>query len=103
MHTITPPTYSHLGQIFEYWAKKNPEQLAFLAPDRPSLTYTELDKQLRTLCETFQRLGLGPSARIAVLAPNGPELALAFLSCSGLCHLYPTQPCLQKRRIGVLP
>jgi len=93
------PTYSNLAQIFEYWAPKLPEQAALLAPNRLSLTHAELLKQLLVLRERFQHLGLGQSARIAVLAPNGPELALAFLSCATYATCAPLNPGYQKNEL----
>lgn len=96
MQEISPPASSTLAQIFEYWAQKNPEQAALLAPNRPSLTHAELVKQLSAARETFQHLGLGPSARIAVLAPNGPELAMAFLSSATYATCAPLNPAYQK-------
>jgi acyl-CoA synthetase (AMP-forming)/AMP-acid ligase II/aryl carrier-like protein len=100
MQEVSPPTCSNLAQIFEYWAQKNPEGAALLAPNRPSLTHAELFKQLTTLCETFQRLGLGQSARIAVLAPNGPELALAFLCTATYATSTPLNPTYQKDELA---
>ena len=100
MHTIAPPSYSHLGQIFEYWALQNPEQTALLAPERPSLTHAALGNKLATMGEKLQSLGLGESAHIAVLAPNGPELAMAFLTCAGYATCAPLNPAYQKDEIA---
>ena len=88
----SPLTYKNLFQIFEYWAQHNPEHPAVLAPNRPSLTYAALFDQLTTFREKFQDLGLGESARIAVLAPNGPELALAFLCSATSVTCAPLNP-----------
>ena len=93
-------TYSHLDQIFEYWALQNPEHAALLAPNRSSLTHASLVNQLATIREKFQSLGLGESARIAVLAPNGPELALAFLACAGYATCAPLNPAYQKDELA---
>ena len=93
---ISPVTYRNLAQIFEYWAQKNPEHVALQAPKRPSLTHAELVKQLSALREKFHHLGLGQSARIAVLAPNGPELALACLFSAMYATCAPLNPAYQK-------
>ena len=100
MHTIPPPSYSHLGQIFEYWALQKPEQTALLAPDRPSLTHAALGNHLATMSEKLQSLGLGESARMAVLAPNGPESAMAFLTCAGYATCAPLNPAYQKDELA---
>ncbi|MEX2494245.1 MAG: AMP-binding protein [Nitrospirales bacterium] len=89
-----PP--SHLAKIFEYWGQQHPAQAAILAPNRQTLTHAELWSQLTKLGQSFQRLGLGPSARVAILAPNGPELALAFLGSTSYATSAPLNPAYQK-------
>ena len=96
MEDISTVTYRNLVQISAYWAQKNPEQAALLAPNRPSLTYAELVKQLSALRETFHHLGLGQSARIAILAPNGPELALACFFFATYATCAPLNPAYRK-------
>ncbi len=93
---ITTPTLSNLAQIFKHWALQNPQGVALLAPNRAHLTYAELYAQIVTVGETLQQLGLGSSARIALLAPNGPELALAFLSTATFAMSAPLNPTYQK-------
>jgi oxalate---CoA ligase len=96
MQEMSLPTFNNLAQIFEHWAQKKPEQAALRAPNRPSLTHAELLKQLSSLRDRLQVLGLGPSARIAVLSPNGPELALAFLGSATYAACAPLNPAYQK-------
>ena len=93
---ISTPTFRNLAQIFKHWALQNPQGVALLAPNRAHLTFAELYAQIVTVGETFQQLGLGPSARIALLAPNGPELALAFLSTATFTMSAPLNPTYQK-------
>ena len=95
-----PLSSDHLTQIFEYWAQTNPDHPALLASDRPTLTYRKLCEQLTTLRDQFCQIGLDSSARIALIAPNGPELALAFLAsaCYAICA--PLNPTYQKDELA---
>ncbi|MDE0163288.1 MAG: AMP-binding protein, partial [Acidimicrobiaceae bacterium] len=58
---------------------------AIVAPDGSVLTHAELRSEVDRLAGRFRSLGLGPADRIAVVVPNGPEMALAFLAaaCTG--------------------
>ncbi len=58
---------------------------AIVAPDGSVLTHAELRSEVDRLAGRLRSLGLGPADRIAVVVPNGPEMALAFLAaaCTG--------------------
>jgi len=96
----SPLPYTHLLQIFEHWAQHNPEHPALLAPNRPSLTHAALVNQLTAFREKFQELGLGQSARVAILAPNGPELALTFLCSATSATCAPLNPAYKKDELA---
>ena len=100
MQSISHVTFSNLVQVVEYWAQQHPAQAALLAPSRPTLTHAELWSQLTTLGQSFQRLGFGQSARVAILAPNGPELALAFLGTATYAISAPLNPAYQKDELA---
>ena len=58
---------------------------AIVAPDGSVLTHGELRAEVDRLTGRLQSLGLGPADRIAIVVPNGPEMAIAFLAaaCTG--------------------
>ncbi len=58
---------------------------AIVAPDGGVLTHGELRAEVDRLAGRLRSLGLGPSDRIAIVVPNGPEMAVAFLAaaCTG--------------------
>jgi acyl-CoA synthetase (AMP-forming)/AMP-acid ligase II/thioesterase domain-containing protein len=51
-----------------------------LAPDRPPLSHGQLADGIADKLRQFREAGLGPEDRIAVVLPNGPEMAIALLS-----------------------
>lgn len=73
-------------------AKANPANPAILAPGSEPLTYQQLADQLHAAALQLTRWGLGPGERVAVVLPNGPEMATAFLAVSSVCTCAPLNP-----------
>ncbi len=69
---------------------------AFLAPGREPLRYDELLDLIERTGRRLRALGLGPGARIAVVLPNGPELASAFLALASCSACAPLNPALRR-------
>ena len=65
---------------------------AILAPDRPPLDHGALRRQAATLVETLNRAGIGTGERIAIVLPNGPEMASCFLCLAGGFATAPLNP-----------
>jgi acyl-CoA synthetase (AMP-forming)/AMP-acid ligase II len=53
---------------------------AILAPERPPLTHGGLRDLMRATVERLNGLGIGRGDRVAIVLPNGPEMATAFLA-----------------------
>ena len=71
---------------------RNPGAAAILAPNRLSLTYRGLCTQVEHAVGTLRSLGVGPSDRVAMVLPNGPETAVAFLAVSSAATSAPLNP-----------
>ncbi len=65
---------------------------ALLAPECTALSYRQLDHQLNTTIEQLRHFGVGPQDRIALVLPNGPEMAVALLAVSGAAIGAPLHP-----------
>ena len=65
---------------------------ALLAPSRASLTYVELRRQVESTVETLNALGIGRNDRVAIVLPNGPEMAAAFLAIAAGATTAPLNP-----------
>jgi amino acid adenylation domain-containing protein len=63
-----------------------------MAPGRPTLTYGHLRRQVQEGISTLNRLGFGRHDRIALVLPNGPEMAVAFLSVAAGAIAAPLNP-----------
>jgi acyl-CoA synthetase (AMP-forming)/AMP-acid ligase II len=69
-----------------------PDAAAIGAPERGTLTFDGLRKLLRTTATTLNSLGVGRNDRVAIVLPNGPEMATAFLAIAGAATTAPLNP-----------
>ena len=53
---------------------------AIRAPERPALTHAGLRAQAAYTVAALNRIGIGRGDRVAIVLPNGPEMAAAFIS-----------------------
>ncbi len=97
---MPPLPATNLEELFAHWAQQTPHNPALLGPGRSSLSFSQLGDHLRTFQETLREFGLGRGTRLALLAPNSPELALAFLcgSTSAICA--PLNPAYQREELA---
>lgn len=85
---------SHLSihNVIAEWATKSPDRLSILAPGRNPLTYSKLYDQTRYCVRTLNSMGIKRNNRVAVVMPNGPEMASAFLSIASGMTCAPLNP-----------
>ena len=65
---------------------------AIQSPGREDLMYRDLSRHLYTTALHISRLGIRPVDRLAVVLPNGPDMASAFLAISSVCICAPLNP-----------
>ena len=63
-------------------AGATPGDIAILAPGRRPLTYGRLRGHIHEVVTTLKGMGVGRNDRVALVLPNGPEMAAAFLAVS---------------------
>ncbi len=73
-------------------AELHPQALALGAPGRPSLTYARLRARVEEVVATLNVLGVGRNDRVAIVLPNGPEMAVAFLGVASGSTAAPLNP-----------
>ena len=69
-----------------------PHWAAIGAPDRPWLSYAGLADQSGRTLELLHRAGIGRGDRVAIVLPNGPEMAAAFLTVAQGAVTAPLNP-----------
>ena len=65
---------------------------AIAAPDRPPLTHGGLRDLMRRTAARLNALGIGRGDRVAIVLPNGPEMATAFVSVAAAATTAPLNP-----------
>lgn len=68
---------------------KNPEANVISAPGRTPLTYSRLYNFTEIIADQMSKLGIGRNDRLAIVLPNGPEIAVAFLAVSAIATSAP--------------
>ena len=66
--------------------------VALTAPDRPAMTYAALRRHVDLVGRQLAGNGLGPSDRVAIVLPNGPEMASAFMAVAAFMSAAPLNP-----------
>ena len=65
---------------------------AILAPERPTLTFGALRELADATVATLNALGIGRGDRVAIVLPNGPEMATAFVAVACGATTAPLNP-----------
>lgn len=81
-----------LRHLIEASAGRDPGAIAITAPGRMPLTYSRLLRHLNEVHHALNRSGVGCNDRVALVVPNGPELAAAFLSVAAAAVCAPLNP-----------
>lgn len=69
-----------------------PEQIAILAPERTPLTYEQMSMHVEKTVLELNKLGIRRNDRVALVMPNGPEMAVAFLAVAACATCAPLNP-----------
>jgi acyl-CoA synthetase (AMP-forming)/AMP-acid ligase II/thioesterase domain-containing protein len=73
-------------------AESHPDNIALLAPGRKGLTFHGLAAQVKEIAAQLRFRGIGPNDRVAVVLPNTPEMAAAFLGIACVATCAPLNP-----------
>jgi len=81
-----------LGDFLRSQAERSTAAPALGAPGRPWLAYGALFEQLEATVARLNSCGVGQGDRVAIVLPNGPELAVAFLAAAAGAAAAPLNP-----------
>jgi acyl-CoA synthetase (AMP-forming)/AMP-acid ligase II/thioesterase domain-containing protein/aryl carrier-like protein len=81
-----------IGEMIAYWAERTPGTPALLAPGRVSLTYGRLQERVSGIAGALRSKGVRREDRVAIILPNGPEMATAFLAAVSAAVCAPLNP-----------
>ncbi|QYK40866.1 MAG: AMP-binding protein [Paracoccaceae bacterium] len=77
-------------------AAHSPDAPALGAPDRPWLTYGGLRSLTETTAAALHAAGIGRGDRVAIVLPNGPEMAAAFVTVAQAATTAPLNPAYRR-------
>ena len=86
------PSPDTILQVLETRAQLTPEAVALVSPARRPLTYAALLDQATRTSEHLRGAGIRARDRVAVVLPNGPEMAAAFLGVAAAASCAPLNP-----------
>src|SRR5215472_2169645 len=91
--------FSSLLHILEHQARRIPDAPAILAPGRAPLSYGRLYGHVEQTGRTLRALGIGCHDRVAMVLPNGPEMAVAILAVAGNAACAPINPAYEAKEL----
>ncbi len=91
------PESNSIYKLLKIRGEKNPEAIAFAAPERTPLTYGRLLSQVEGTVKTLRTFGLNRNDRVAIVLPNGPEMAVAFVAVAAGATCAPLNPSYREK------
>src|ERR1700731_1727150 len=85
-------SFSCLPYLLDYYARRIPDSPAILAPGRAPLSYGHLYRHVNDIGRALRAMGIGRHDRVAVVLPNGPEMAVAILAVAASAACAPMNP-----------
>jgi oxalate---CoA ligase len=89
IHTKTLHNMTTLNQLFTEGLANAP---AISAPGIKPLAYSGLHALVKRTAETLASRGIARNDRVAIVLPNGPEMATAFIAIASCCTSAPLNP-----------
>lgn len=86
--TVADSIYDLLNDL----AERHAGAIAIAAPDRQPLSYRRLLRQVEDTVGALSSAGLNRNDRVALVLPNGPEMAVAFLGVASGATCAPLNP-----------
>lgn len=87
-----PMTDQCIHHLIAAQAKRTPDAIGIAAPGRAPLTYRRLRDHIDDVVATLNAMGMGRNDRVAIVLPNGPEMAVAFIAVAAGATSAPLNP-----------
>ena len=83
-----------IPELLDRATARDPNATALLAPSRAPLSYRALQQQIAMTIGALRSAGIGRQDRVAVVLPNGPEMAAAVIAVASGATCAPLNPSL---------
>ena len=97
--TFGLPGESRFHELIRGQAGRGPDAIALTAPDRTPLTYAALWAHAMRVAGGLRNIGLNPLDRVALVFPDGAEMATAFLGVAAAATAAPLNAVLRRPEI----
>jgi oxalate---CoA ligase len=98
---LPPSDTDHtIWDLLRRQAERVPDSPALMAPDGLPLTFGELLYQTEKIASHLSSRGVGRGDRVAIVLPNGLEMAVAFLAVTAVATAVPLNPESQVAEFG---
>ena len=87
-----PSEAQSIYQLLRMQAKEAPNAITITAPKRSPLTFGGLLSQVEGTVQALRAVGLNRNDRVAIVLPNGPEMAVAFVAVAAGATCAPLNP-----------
>jgi oxalate---CoA ligase len=87
-------------ELLRTLALDQPKQTALVAPERRSLSFSQLLAQIESVRNQLHHWGYGRQDRIAIVLSNGPEMATAFLGVIATATAAPLNPAYRSQEFA---
>src|SRR5262245_5638589 len=81
-----------IQRLLQVRAEQTPDAIAITAPGRAPLTYARLYMHMDDVVMTLHAMGVGSNDRVAIVVPQGPEMATAFIAVAAGATSAPLNP-----------
>jgi oxalate---CoA ligase len=89
---MTPYLHETIYDLLATQAERNPDGVAIETAGSVSLTYGEVMRRARALMQALHTRGVARASRVAIVLPNGADLAVSMLAISTLATSVPLNP-----------
>jgi non-ribosomal peptide synthetase component E (peptide arylation enzyme) len=83
--------------LIAFHAARHPHAPAMLAPGRATMTFGALDQMIASTAGQLADLGIGRGHRVALVLPDGPEMAAALFAVTETATCAPIAPATDER------
>ena len=83
---------NNIYQLLEDKARTQRDRVAIEAPDRLPMTYGDLLQQVTSTIAALRAFGIRRNDRVAMVLPNGPEMAVGFMAVAAGATCAPLNP-----------
>ncbi len=90
--TLRRRSASTIFETLATLANEDGDAIVVASRDRGALSRSQLSAQLAYVAAFLRSRGIGRTDRVALVLPNGPEMAVAFLACANVAAAAPLNP-----------